>query len=187
MTRLSLLLWLGLVSGVTWAQSSEPPQVVLRGTVTTSSGEHPAWFTLICTQGTGAALSMQLMLGTDAAPDFPFTAFEGPRAPGSFQPSAQLQVGKQRFAPTTVAGWFSADRQGAFVFGIATAVPSKPGTATDVAAALGHVGATLRWTQLSNNLQTPPLAAQFTLDAQQSRALKQIAAPCLPRLLHNQS
>jgi hypothetical protein len=172
------LLWLAATSPS--AMPSEPSEVVVRGTVVTASGEHPAWFTLICTRGSGAALSLQLTLGADAAPDFPFDAYEGPRAPASYQPSAQLQVGAQRFESVAVAGWFSGERDGAFVFGIATAAPGKPGTATEVAAALGKPGVTLRWTQLSNNLQTPPLAAAFTPDAQQSRALKQIAAPCLP-------
>jgi hypothetical protein len=181
MSRYAPLLWLGLLSGTAWVQSTEPPQVVVRGTVTTNSGEHPAWFTLICTRGTGAALSLQWMLGADAAPDFPFDAYEGPRAPASYQPSAQLQVGSQRFEPAAVSGWFSGERDGAFVFGIATTVPGKPGTATDVAAALGKPGVTLRWTQLSNNLQTLPLVAEFTPDAKQSRALEQIAEPCLPR------
>jgi hypothetical protein len=180
MSRYALGLGLVLLSSTTWAQSTQPPQVVVRGTVTTNSGEHPAWFTLICTRGSGAALSLQLTLGADAAPGFPFDAYEGPRAPASYQPSAQLQVGSQRFEPAAVAGWFSGERDGAFVFGIATAVPGKPGTTTEVAAALGKPGVTLRWTQLSNNLQTPPLAAAFTPDAQQSRALKQVAAPCLP-------
>lgn len=174
------VLLLGLLPALAWAQSQEPPQVVVRGTVTTSSGEHPAWFTLICTRGTGAALSLQLTLGMDAAPDFPFDAYEGPRAPASYQASAQLQVGTQRFTPVSTSGWRSGDKDGAFVFGIATTVPGKPGTATDVAAALGKPGAALAWTQLSNNLQIPPLAAQFAPDAPQSRALKQIAAPCLP-------
>jgi hypothetical protein len=176
--------WLGLVLfGAAWAAPPEPPQVVVRGSVTTNSGEHPAWFTLICTRGSGAALSLQLTVGTDAAPDFPFDAYEGPRAPASYQPSAQLQVGAQRFEPVAVAGWLSGERDGAFVFGIATTVPAKPGTATDIAAALGKPGVTLRWTQLSNNLETPPLAAQFAPDAQQSRALERVAAPCLPRHL----
>lgn len=178
MIRYTLLL--GLLPGLAWAQSPEPPQVVVRGTVTTSSGEHPAWFTLICTQGTGAALSLQLTLGMDAAPDFPFDAYEGPRAPASYQASARLQAGTQRFAPVSTSGWRSGERDGAFVFGIATTVPGKPGTVTEVAAALSKPGVTLTWTQLSNNLQTPPLAAQFAPDTQQSRALKQIASPCLP-------
>jgi hypothetical protein len=180
MTRCAPLLWLGLLGGVAWAQSPEPPQVVVRGTVTTSSGEHPAWFTLICTRGTGAALSLQWMLGADAAPDFPFDAYEGPQAPASSTPSARLQVGAQRFAPAAVAGWFSGEKDGAFVFGLATVMPSKHNTATDVAAALGKPGVTLTWTQLSNNLQTPPLVAQFAPNAAQSHALAQIAAPCLP-------
>lgn len=174
------VLLLGLLPALAWAQSPEPPQVVVRGSVTTSSGERPAWFTLICTRGTGAALSLQLTLGMDAAPDFPFDSYEGPRAPASYLPSAQLQVGTQRFAPVATSGWRSGERDGTFVFGIATTVPGKRNTATEVAAALGKSGATLTWTQLSNNLQLPPLAAQFAPDAQQSRALKQIAAPCLP-------
>jgi hypothetical protein len=120
------------------------------------------------------------MLGADAAPGFPFDAYEGPRAPAAYQPSAQLQVESKRFAPVAVAGWFSGERDGAFVFGIATAIPAKPGTLTGVVTALGKPGVTLRWTQLSNDFQTPPLIAQFTPDAQQSRAIKQVAAPCLP-------
>jgi hypothetical protein len=179
MRRYSLLLWLSLVPGIVFALPPEPPQVVVRGTVTTDSGEHPAWFTLICTQGAGGALSLQLTLGIDSAPGFPFDAYEGPQAPASYQPSAQLRVGKQRFAPATVAGWRSGDVDGAYVFGIATE-PGRRNTATGVAAALGKPGATLTWVQVSGNLQTPPLVAQFAPDAMQSRALKTIAAPCLP-------
>ena len=109
MRRHALWLCLGMAPSAALALPSEPPQVVVRGTVTTDSGEHPAWLTLICTQGTGAALSLQLALGIDAAPDFPFDAYEGPRAPASYQPSAHLQVGKQRFAPINVAGWRSGE------------------------------------------------------------------------------
>lgn len=174
-----LPMWLALAPGIAFALPPEPPQIVLHGTVTTSSGEHPAWLTLICTQGAGAALSLQLMLSTDSAPDFPFDAFEGPRAPASYLPSAQLQVGHQRFTPTAVAGWFSGDVDGAFVFGIAV-TPGHRATVTRVAAALSQPGVTLTWVQLSGNLQTPPLMAQFTPDATQGRALKRIAAPCLP-------
>lgn len=160
------------------ALSSGPPQVTVHGTVSTSTGEHPAWFTLICTQGSGAALSLQLMLSVDSAPDFPLDAFEGPRAPASYQPSAQLQIDGQRFAPTAVAGWRSGDVDGAFVFGIAAA-PRSTTTAVQVAAALGKPGVKLTWIQLSDNIQTPPLAATFTPDDAQSRALARIAAPCV--------
>jgi hypothetical protein len=178
MTRYAALLWFALASAA-GAQAVPPPLVTVRGTVTTASGDHPAWFTLICTRGSGAALSLQWTLGMDAAPGFPFEAYEGPRAPASYPPSAQLQVGSQRFAPAAVAGWRSGEREGAFVFGIAS-VPGKRDVATGVAAALGQPGATLTWTQSGNNLQTPPLVAQFAPDAQQTLALKRAAAPCLP-------
>ncbi|GLQ95850.1 hypothetical protein [Dyella mobilis] len=168
-----------LLASTAGAQALQPPLVTVHGTVTTASGDHPAWFTLICTRGTGAALSMQLALGMEAAPDFPFDAYEGPRAPASFQPSARLQVATHRFAPVPVSGWRSGERDGAFVFSIAT-VPGKRGTATDVAAALGEPGETLTWAQSSNDAQTPPLVAQFTPDARQTLALKRAAAPCLP-------
>ncbi|MBE1160548.1 hypothetical protein [Dyella acidiphila] len=180
MFKPALLLGLLAATVAMPAAAQQPPQVMLRGTVVTGSGEHPAWFTLICTQGTGGALSLQLMLGADTAPDFPFDAYEGPRAPAATLPSAQFEVGAQRFAPTQVAGWFSGDKEGAFVFGVATAV-GKRDTATDVAAALGQPHATLRWIQLGNDLQTPPLVATFTPDAQQSHALQHVAQPCLPR------
>jgi hypothetical protein len=176
--RRRLLLWaLGMAAGTALAQ---PPQVTVRGQVTTSSGEHPAWFTLICAQGQGAALSLQFTLGTDAAPGFPFDAYEGPGAPAAELPSALLQVDQQRFAPTQVAGWLSGDQEGAFVFGIAT-LARKQSTATDIAVALGTPGVTLRWTQSGNNLQTAPLVGEFVPDAQQSRELARIAAPCLPK------
>jgi hypothetical protein len=178
MPRRALLLALGMAAGTAaLAQPSQPPQVIVRGTVTTSSGEHPAWFTLICTQGAGGALSLQLALGTASAPDFPFDAFEGPRAPASYQPSAQLQVGTQRFAAVSVAGWLSGDRDGAFVFGVATT--HKHDTVTAIAAALSKPGMTLSWTQSGNNLQTPPLLARFTPDVQQAHALSNVVAPCL--------
>jgi hypothetical protein len=183
MRRHALWLCLGLAPSAALALPSEPPQVVVRGTVTTDSGEHPAWLTLICTQGTGAALSLQLALGIDAAPDFPFDAYEGPRAPASYQPSAHLQVGKLRFAPINVAGWRSGEIDGAFVFGIATTLGQR-NTATAVAAALGKPGVTLTWVQTSGNLQTPPLAAQFAPDAAQSKALEKVAIPCLPGYRH---
>lgn len=54
MQKLALLLCLGLAGSVLSAEPG-PPQVVLHGTVMTESGEHPAWFTLICTQGSGGA------------------------------------------------------------------------------------------------------------------------------------
>jgi hypothetical protein len=177
-TKLALLLGLLLAPMAALALPSGPPQVTVSGTVTTATGEHPAWFTLICTQGSGAALSLQLMLSVDSAPDFPFDAFEGPRAPASYQPSAQLQVGEQRFAPSAVAGWRSGDVDGAFVFGIAAA-PRSHTTAVYVAAALGKPGVKLTWVQLGDNIQTPPLAATFAPDDAESRALARIAAPCV--------
>jgi hypothetical protein len=183
MKRRALLLGFLLVPGWAAAQSALPPQVVLHGTVTTSSGDHPAWFTLMCTQSAGGALSMQLMLMAQSAPDFPFDAFEGPRAPASFQPSATLKVDHQSFAPSAVAGWYSGDMQGAFVFGIASA-PGSSETANRVAAALSKPGATLDWVQQSNNFQTPPMMAHFALDAAQTNLLKRIASPCLPRAQH---
>jgi len=178
-TRRSLLLGLLLTSATAAALPSEPPQVTVHGTVATATGEHPAWFTLICTQGSGAALSLQLMLSTDSAPDFPFDAFEGPRAPASYLPSAQLAVGGRRFAPSVVAGWYGGEVAGTFVFGIA-ASPGSATTAVQVAQALGKPGVKLDWIQASDNIQTPPLAATFAPDAAQSRALARIAAPCLP-------
>jgi hypothetical protein len=178
MAKYVLLLGLVLIPAIAAALPSEPPQITMHGTVTTSTGDHPAWFTLVCTQGAGAALSLQLMLSTDSAPDFPFDAFEGPRAPASYQPSAQLQIGDRRFAPAAVAGWRSGDVDGAFVFGIASP-PASDTTATQVAAALGNAGIKLTWIQLSDNMQTPPLSATFAPDAAQSKALKRIAAPCL--------
>lgn len=165
------------------ALPSGPPQVTVHGTVTTSTGDHPAWFTLICTQGRGGALSLQLMLSLDSAPDFPFDAFEGPRAPASYQPSARLQVGDRTFAPAAVAGWRSGDVDGAFVFGIASVSGSRNVT-TQIAAALSKPGVTLTWVQLSDNIQTPPLAAKFTPNVAQSNAFKRIAAPCLPNDRH---
>ena len=177
MTKRALLLGL-LLAPAALALPSGPPQLTVRGTVTTSTGEHPAWFTLICTQGTGAALSLQLMLSIDSAPDFPFDVFEGPRARASYQPSAQLQVGAQRFAPSAVAGWHSGEVEGAFVFGIASA-PGSATTAVQAAAALGSPGVKLIWIQLSDNPQTPPLAATFAPDDAQHRALARIAAPCV--------
>ncbi|HUB90527.1 MAG TPA: hypothetical protein VMA74_12455 [Dyella sp.] len=172
-----LLLCLGLVSGVLGA--SEPPQVVLHGTVTTSSGEHPAWFTLMCTQGHGGALSLQLALVADTAPGFPFDAYEGPGAPASHQPSAELRVGQQSFASVPAAGWYGGDGPGMFVFGIAT-TPGQRNAITGAVAALSKPGLTLTWIQNSNNLQTPPLMGRFVLDEKQSHALQRIAAPCLP-------
>jgi hypothetical protein len=176
----ALLLSLLLVSGWASAQSTSPPQVVVHGTVTTSSGDHPAWFSLMCTQGAGGALSAQLMLVAESAPDFPFDAFEGPRAPASFQPSATLKVGDQSFASSAVAGWYSGDMPGAFVFGIAS-TPGSLAAINQVAAALSKPGATLDWVQQSNNFQTPPMIAHFALDAAQTSTLKRIASPCLPR------
>lgn len=180
MKKHALLLSLLLVPGWAPAQSTSLPQVVLHGTVTTSSGDHPAWFTLMCTQGAGGALSVQLMLNAESAPDFPFDAFEGPRAPASFQPSATLKIGHQSFAPAAVAGWYSADMRGAFVFGIAS-MPGASATLNQVAAALSKPGATLDWVQQSNNIQTPPMIAHFAPDPAQLSTLKHIASPCLPR------
>lgn len=179
MGKRSLLFCLGLVWVVSHAAPSGPPQVVLHGTVTTESGEHPAWFMLMCTQGSGGALSLQLSLVGDTAPGFPFDAFEGPRAPASFQPSAELRVGQQSFAQVAVSGWYGGDGPGVFVFGIAAA-PGQHNAATGVAAALSKPGVTFTWIQNSGNAQTPPLMAKFTPDATQSRALQRIAAPCLP-------
>jgi len=173
----SLLLCLGLLSGVLGA--SEPPQLVLHGTVTTESGEHPAWFTLICTQGHGGALSLQLALVADTAPGFPFDAYEGPGAPASQQPSAELRVGQQSFASVPVAGWYGGDAPGMFVFGIAT-TPGQRNAITGAVAALNKPGLALTWIQNSNNMQTPPLMGQFVLDEKQRHALQRIAAPCLP-------
>jgi hypothetical protein len=181
--RTHALLGVLLAPAAAMALPSGPPQVTVRGTVTTGTGEHPAWFTLICTQGAGAALSLQLMLSADSAPDFPFDAFEGPRAPASYRPSAQLQVGEQRIAPSAVAGWYGGDVQGTFVFGIAAA-PGSATTAVRVASALGTPGVKLRWIQASDNIQTPPLAATFAPDEAQSHALARIAAPCLPAHPH---
>ena len=177
MKKRSLLLCLGLVSGALAA--GEPPQAVLHGTVTTESGEHPAWFTLMCTQGHGGALSLQLSLIADTAPGFPFDAYEGPGAPASQQPSAELRAGQQSFASVPVAGWYSADGPGMFVFGIATK-PGQRNAITRAVAALSKPGLTLTWIQNSNNMQTPPLMGRFVLDEKQSRALQRIAAPCLP-------
>jgi hypothetical protein len=176
--RALLLSWL-LLSVWASAQSASPPQVVLHGTVTTGSGDHPAWFTLICTQGAGGALSIQLMLEAESATDFPLDAFEGPRAPASFQPSASLKVGHQSFSPMAVAGWYSADMRGAFVFGIA-AMPGISATLNQVAAALSKPGATLDWVQQSNTIQTPPMVAHFAPDASQISTLKRVTSPCLP-------
>jgi hypothetical protein len=176
--RTHLLLGVLLAPAAAMALPSGPPQVTVHGTVTTGTGEHPAWFTLICTQGAGAALSLQLMLSADSAPDFPFDAFEGPRAPASYQPSAQLQVGEQRFTSAAVAGWYGGDVHGTFVFGIAATLGNAT-TAVQVASALGKPGVKLRWIQASDNIQTPPLAATFAPDEMQSHALARIAAPCL--------
>ncbi|RUL76870.1 hypothetical protein [Dyella choica] len=172
----SLLLALGLVSSRLIAA---PPQIVLHGTVTTQSGEHPALFTLACTTGTGGALSLQLGVIRDTAPGFPFDAFEGPDAPASQLPSATLQVGQQSFAPVAVGGWTSGDDPDMFVFGMASSL-GKRNAVTDFVAALGKPGVTITWAQNSNNMQTPPLTAKFVADAAESGELKRIAAPCLP-------
>jgi hypothetical protein len=176
----ALLLGLLMLPELALAQSIVLPQVVVHGTATTSTGDHPAWFTLMCTQGKGGALSMQLMLAADSAPDFPFDAFEGPGAPASFRPSAVLKVGNQSSAPSKVSGWFSADMPGAFAFGIATGTRSSA-PLNHVALALSKPGATLEWVQQSNNIQTPPIVAHFAPDAAQTSALKHIASPCFPR------
>jgi hypothetical protein len=173
------LLCFALVFGLANASPPGPSQLVLHGTVTTQSGEHPALFTLMCSTGTGGALSLQWAVVRDTAPDFPFDAFEGPNAPASQLPSAVLRIGKQTFAPVRVAGWISGDDPGMFVFGIATAL-GKHNAVTDIAAELGKPGATITWAQNANNVQTPPLAAQFVPDTAQHRALRRIAAPCLP-------
>lgn len=177
MKKRSLLLCLGLVSGGALA-AGEPPQVVLHGTVTTESGEHPAWLTVMCTQGRGGALSLQLALVADTAPGFPFDAYEGPGAPASQQPSAILRVGQQSFAPVPASGWYGADGPGMFVFGIAT-TPGQRNAITGAVAALSKPGAAFTWIQNSNNMQTPPLMGRFVPDERQSRALQRIAAPCL--------
>ncbi|RDS84634.1 hypothetical protein DWU98_01315 [Dyella monticola] len=177
MKKYPLLLCLVLASGAAGAAPSEPPQVVLHGTVTTQSGRYPAWLTLICTQGHGGALSLQLALANDVAPGFPFDAFEGPRAPASFQPSARLAAGTKSFAPVPVSGWYGDAHL--FVFGI-TVKPRTHNDVTAFVAALDSPGMTATWIQASNDIQTPPLMAQFTLDAQHRDALKRIAAPCLP-------
>lgn len=180
MNKPALLLSLLLVPGWASAQSASPPQVVVHGTVTTSSGDHPAWFTLMCTQGAGGALSVQFMLIAETAPDFPFDSFEGPRAPASFRPSATLKVGHRSFASSAVAGWYGGDMPGAFVFGIAS-TPGSSAAINQVAAALSKPGATLDWVQQSNNFQTPPILAHFAPNAAQTSLLKRIASPCLPR------
>jgi hypothetical protein len=178
--RALLMGWLLIPGWVGATQPASPPQVVVSGTVTTSSGDHPAWLTVMCTQGTGGALSVQLMFGAESASDFPLDAFEGPRAPASFQPSALLKVGTRAFPASAVSGWYSGDKQGAFVFGIASA-PRGTATVNRVARALSKTGAALTWIQQSNNVQTPPLVAHFAPDASKISLLRRIAAPCLPR------
>ncbi|WP_284322436.1 hypothetical protein [Dyella acidisoli] len=174
-----LLLCLGLVFSTSVMSQQQPPQVILHGTVTTESGEHPAWFTLMCTQGSGGALSLQLSLMSETAPGFPFDAFEGPRAPASFQPSAELRAGNQSFGQIAVSGWYGGDGPGVFVFGMAT-TPGQHNAAASAAMALSKPGMTFTWIQNSGNAQTPPLVAQFVPDAAQRRELSRIAAPCLP-------
>ncbi|WP_233841222.1 hypothetical protein [Dyella sp. 2HG41-7] len=179
MRKHSLLLCLGLASGACGAAPSEPPQVIVHGTVTTASGEHPAWLTLMCTQGSGGALSLMLALTSDNAPEFPFDAFEGPGAPASHQPSAQFRIGQQSFAPVAVSGWYSAEGHGVFVFGAST-TSKRRNSVVRAAALLSKPGVTFTWIQNSNNIQTPPLVAHFQPDSTQSRALMRMAAPCLP-------
>jgi len=179
MPKRSLLLCLGLVFSTSAGSQQEPPEVVLHGTVTTQSGEHPAWFTLMCTQGSGGALSLQLSVMSETAPGFPFDAFEGPRAPASFQPSAELRAGRQSFGQVAVSGWYGGDGPGVFVFGIAI-TPGQHNAAASATMALSKPGVTFSWIQNSGNAQTPPLVAQFMPDAVQSRELHRIAAPCLP-------
>lgn len=174
------LLCLAFAFSLASAAQPGPPQLVLHGTVMTQSGEHPALFTLLCTTGKGGALSLQLAVVRDTAPDFPFDAFAGPNAPASHLPSAALRVGEQTFPPVPVSGWIGGDGPDMFVFGIAATL-GKRNIVTDFAGELGKPGVTISWVQSANNVQTPPLAAQFIPDAEQSHALQRIAAPCLPR------
>ena len=183
MFALPFVLALGAVSASPQVPQPQPPQVVVKGVVTTDHGEHPAWFTLICTRGEGAALSLELRMADTDAPDFDFGAYEGPGARASRQPSAHLQVNQLKPPPVSVAGWYSGDGDqdpAPFVLGIAT-TPGRPNTATTIAAALSKPGAVLTWTQDNPGPHNPPLIARFTPDATQSQQLAMIAAPCIPR------
>ncbi|MGC1549261.1 MAG: hypothetical protein WA777_12100 [Rhodanobacter sp.] len=183
MRALPFLLAFGVVPSSPPPPPSTPPQVVIKGVVTTSDGEHPAWFALICTRGEGAALSLQLRLADTQVSDFDFSAYEGPGARASRQPSAHLQVDQLKPPAVAVSGWYGGDADQdpvPFVFGIAT-TPGTPGTATAIAAALGHPGAVLTWAQNNPGPQGPPLVARFAPDATESRQITAVAAPCLPR------
>ena len=159
------------------ATAMGPAQVTLQGSVTTGSGEHPAWLLLMCTRGRGGALSMQLTVPTNAAADFPFDAYEGPRAPASAQPSARITVDRTVFAKLAVGGWYSADMHDAFVFGVASPQQQR-GTLAKIAAAFSHRHSTLRWAQNGMGIQTPPLIATFTPDEKQSAAIATLVRPC---------
>lgn len=159
-----------------------PPSVAIAGRLETTAGERPARFTLMCTTGSGGALSLMLRVDPTGLSDFNFDVYEGPGAPGAAHPSAHLQVGIVKAPAARVAGWYGDESTQAplpFTFGIASDA-GKPGTAATVAAALAQAGAELSWTQDNPTSGGKPLVGHFSLSRDESAQIARIAAPCLP-------
>jgi hypothetical protein len=162
--------------------SSTPPAVTIAGQLETSAGERPARFTLMCTTGSGGALSLMLRVDPAGLSDFNFDVYEGPGAPAAARPSAHLRVGNIKAPAARVAGWYGDESTQAplpFTFGIASDA-GKPGTTATIAAALAQTGTELSWTQDNPTSGGKPLVGRFTLSRDESAQIARIAAPCLP-------
>jgi hypothetical protein len=158
------------------------PSVAIAGRLETSTGERPARFTLMCTTGSGGALSLTLRVDPTGLSDFNFDVYEGPGAPAAADPSAHLQVGNLKAPAARVAGWYGDEStQGPlpFTFGIASDA-GKQGTAATIAVALAETGAELSWTQDNPVKGGKPLVGHFSLSRDESARVARIAAPCLP-------
>ncbi|WP_266171508.1 hypothetical protein [Dyella subtropica] len=181
--RTALLLSLSVLS-VTLAAATSPTlpfQVSINGSIRTSAGEQPATLTVICAEGKGGALSLQLRLPGTQLTDYDLDAYEGPGAPAAQKPSAHLQIGNLH-PVAKVGGWYTNDQADGpllFVFGIAS-MSGQSGTAAMVVRALGRTAASLRWTQDNPQPRGQPLIASFSPTPEESAQIARISAPCLP-------
>lgn len=165
------------------AMPIDPPRVTVRGHIQTGQGDRPAQLTLVCTQGNGGALTLQLWLPGERLADFDLDAYEGPGAPAAQRASAHLRIGDQQLPAAKVGGWYTsepADAPMSFVFGLSR-LARQTGTAASAARALGKNGATLQWTQDNPKPGGQPLNASFSPSASESAQIARITAPCLPR------
>lgn len=161
----------------------DPPQVTLRGTIHTGQGDRPAQLKLVCTQGNGGALTLQLWLPGERLADFDLDAYEGPGAPAAQRASAHLRMGDRQLPAAKVGGWYTsevADAPLSFVFGLSS-LAGRAGTAASAAQALGKNGVALQWTQDNPKSGGQPLSASFNPSAAESAQIARVTAPCLPR------